>query len=431
MVKCIVIGGGFAGLSAAAFLSEKNFRVKLLEGSPKLGGRAYSLDIPQYDDIYDNGQHILMGCYENTLKYLKLIGSENLVEFQKNLKVNFVERGGRNFLLSSSSSIYPINLFFAILKYNAIRFRDRLKVLKFFLSIAFSKSSKLKDLTILEWLKKNGQNSATIKSLWEILAIGTLNTSIHKASAAMFAEVLKKMFLSGNKSSLIVLPASGLSDMYCKQTVEMLLNDGSEVHISDSVVELQTDGNMITKIKTRKTEYDDFDFIISAVPHYSLLKFISNLKLPNYKNLDLEYSTIINVHLWLKDNPFSESFYGLISSKVHWLFNHNKHITLVTSNANEFSEYSNEELVKLFCEEVEDYFPVFNKDLVFDYKVIREKRATFIPSIKSMAARENLTNSYKNLIIAGDWTNTGLPSTIEGAVKSGLLAAENVENSLN
>ncbi len=424
MAKCIIIGGGFAGLSAAVSLSKSNHKVTLLEASPKLGGRAYSLKIQENDDTIDNGQHILMGCYQNTIDFFEMIGSSNLLEFQESLKVDFVERGGRSFLLKANSLFYPLNLLMAILKYNAFGIRNRFRTLPVIFSLPFLNSKKISSLTVKDWLIKNNQNSSTIMKLWEIIAIGTLNTTLDKASASIFADALKKIFLGGNKASAIVLPAKGLSDIYCYQSQEFLEKNNSKVKLSEAVIKMEYDGKKISKVFTNENIYDDFDYVISSVPHHSLIKILPEEIQTNLSELPIEYSPILNIHLWLKDNPFTEKFCGLIDSKIHWIFNHQKHISLVTSSADELIELPSEEIVKIACDELEDYFPVFSKEKVTSYKVIKEKRATFIPTIQNTNARAEIPKRIANLVLAGDWTNTGLPSTIEGAVKSGLDAAD-------
>ena len=129
----------------------------------------------------------------------------------------------------------------------------------------------------------------------------------------------------------------------------------------------------------------------------------------------------------MRSNPFSELFYGLIDSKIHWLFNHGSHITIVISAANDLVNIQNDEIFAIINSELEDYFTIFNRDIVVDYKIIKEKRATFIPTFDLEKKRRNISSPYKNLILAGDWTNTGLPSTIESAVKSGKSAANEIK----
>ena len=146
---------------------------------------------------------------------------------------------------------------------------------------------------------------------------------------------------------------------------------------------------------------------------------------------DLNYSPILNVHFWLNENPFKEKFYGLINSKIHWLFNHGDHISLTSSSADELIGFENDYIKTLFLSEIEKFFPIFKSEFVNNSIVIKEKRATFIPDVVSSESRNNIYSPFDNLYFAGDWTNTGLPSTIESAVLSGKTAANYVSSFLN
>ena len=159
-----------------------------------------------------------------------------------------------------------------------------------------------------------------------------------------------------------------------------------------------------------------------ALPVYTVKKIMDNSNI----NLDLpefEYSSILNVHLWLKENPFKERFYGFIGSQIHWLFNHGKHISLTTSSANNLINLESRVIIRHFCSEIELYFPIFRTEMVVDSKVMKERRATFIPNIASTEKRKNFNWKLENFLLAGDWTNTDLPATIESAVLSGKIAA--------
>lgn len=426
MTKCIIIGGGFAGLSAACYLAGKGIKVHLLEGSPKLGGRAYSFNYQNENTVVDNGQHIMMGCYKNTIDFLKLIGAENKISFQESLKINFVERGGENHKLDSSKLFYPFNLLLAILNYTAISFRERISILKLFIKIFFTNPKKYKNISAAEWLENEKQNKRIIKSLWEIIVVGTLNTSAENASAEMLIKILKEIFFTGRKSSVIVLPETGLSEMYCEDAKKYVIKNGGEISLSEKVIELGIEEEKIKKVVTNKDVYSDYDFIISAVPFHSFQKIINESENENLQKMGIDYSPILTAHLWLSNNPFGEKFYGLIDSKIHWVFNHGKHITIVTSAANELIDLNEEEITKIIYSELENYFPIFSQSFVTEKLILKEKRATFIPTVELTERRDKLKFSFKNFFIAGDWTNTGLPSTIEGAVLSGRAAADAV-----
>lgn len=428
MKKCLVIGGGFAGLSTSVFLSEQNVEVTLLEASPKLGGRAYSILDDNNKDSYDNGQHILMGCYYDTLNFLSKIDALDCLDIQDSLNVTFVKRGGKEYELNSPKYFYPLNLLYSILNYKAVPLKSRLKMVDFFLDLICCDENDLSGITVLQWLKEKKQSDEAIEALWEIITVGALNTTVEKASAKIFAGILKRIFLDGSKAAAIVVPKTGLSELYTQKSSEYILSRGGSINLSERVLKFVTDQNKIRGVVTDRNHYKDFDFVISAVPVYSLEKIFSNSNIStNDFNLpSLEYSPILNIHLRLKQNPFDKKFYGLIGSQFHWLFNHEHHISITTSSAEKIINEPNEKILKDLYSDLEIYFPIFETGFVTDYQIVKERRATFIPDTNSEDAREKVVNKIWNFILAGDWTNTGLPSTIESAVISGRIAAERV-----
>jgi squalene-associated FAD-dependent desaturase len=426
MKKCIIIGGGIAGLTSAAYLSNLGFHVMLLESTPKLGGRAYSFKDNYANNDIDNGQHILMGCYVDTLKFIKLIGAKENFIYQNSLQVNFLKSGKSELRLNAFGKLYPINLLVALLRFKAVTFQERLSIVRFMLKLPFVSSHKIKDMNVKEWLEKENQSEDVVKSLWQIIAVGALNTSIDKASAITFRDILLKIFFRGNSASTIILPKYGLSQSYVKNAVDFIELNNGKVELSSNVEELIIPENKIVEIRTANKSYKDVDFVISAVPFYSLMKFLPAGILSTYISFD--YSSILNIHIWLKNNPLNESFYGLIDSPVHWIFNKGLHINLVISDANHLMEKSAEEIYKMCLHELKIFTTISESD-VQNYKVIKEKRATFIPTNQILNSRSSSKTKISNLFLAGDWNDTGLPSTLESAVKSGRIAAENVTSS--
>ncbi len=427
MKKCIVIGGGFAGLTAAAYLSNSGFKVELLEASPKLGGRAYSFKDSSTGSTIDNGQHIMMGCYYDTLKFIKLIGAEDNFLFQKRLEINFLTSDSKLIELKSFPLPYPFNLLFGLMNFKAISISNRIRFLKLFLKLPFINIEKLKELTVYDWLIKENQNEKIREAFWEILSVGALNTSIKKASALTFAIILKEIFLKGNKSATIILPKYGLSESYCESAASFIRKKNGIINLTEAVERMAISDGKIVEIETSKRKIDDFDFVISSVPFHAIKKIIPQLKYQ--KNFELSYSAILTVHIWLKENMLKEKFYGLINSPVHWLFNHDDHFTIVVSDANDLIEKTKEEIFEVIYSELEQFIKIKKSDIL-SYKIIKEKRATFIPSKEILFNRPKSITEFNNLFIAGDWTDTKLPSTIESAVKSGRVAAAQIINSL-
>jgi len=419
--KVIVIGGGFAGLSAAAYLAKNKYKVKLLEASPKLGGRAYSFVDRETSTEIDNGQHILMGCYYDTINFLSLIRASDNFHFQKRLKVDFVQKGFIIHTLKSFPFFYPLNLIIGFLNFGAISVTDRLSALRLLIKLPFYTSNKFSQLSIKDWLEKENQSESIQKAFWKILAVGALNTNLEKASAKIFIDILKQIFLEGNKSATIVLPKKGLSKSYTGNAQEFILRNDGDICLSEQVEAVIIHNNRVSEIRSYKQKYSDFDYVISATPAFTLeriLKDESSIRLP-----DFEYATILNIHIWLKNNVIPVGFFGLIDSPVHWVFNKGTHLNIVISDANEFNNKLDNDILEFVKSELKKYF-LLDPELISNCKIIKEKRSTFVPSKEIIDVRPSQKTKIENLVLAGDWVNTGLPSTIESAVKSGRVAAE-------
>jgi len=428
MKRCIVIGCGLAGLTSAAYLTQNGFHVEILEASPKAGGRAYSLKDNETGSVIDNGQHIIMGCYKETLKLFKLIGAEENLIRQNRINVNFIKENFILVPLQASLLLYPFNLLSALLNYKAIAFRDRILLLKFFLKLPFISKKSIKDFSVYDWLIKENQNEYLRKAFWEIIVAGALNTNIKKASAVTFLIVLKEIFLRGTKAATIILPKLGLSNTYCENASMFIEKRNGRIYFLERVTELITSDGRIAEICTTKRKITDFDFVISAVPLYALKKILPVMETET--QLELSYSSILSIHIWLKNNKLTGGFYGLINSPVHWIFNHHDHLTLVISDADGLIDKSKEEIFEMSAVELNKYIKV-GKDQIISYKIIKERRATFVPTNSILNSRPKQTTNLNNFFLAGDWVDTGLPSTIESAVKSGKVAAELIINKLS
>jgi squalene-associated FAD-dependent desaturase len=425
MKRCLIIGGGLAGLTAASILSSKNFSVTLIESSPKLGGRTYSFIEKKTDSEIDNGQHIMMGCYKETLSFLKLIGAENNFEYQNNLFLKFLDRNRNQFQINASTLFYPFNLLLSIINYDVLNPSDKFSFILFLLKLPFLSKSSLSRITLEEWLGKENQSLNIIKNFWKILCVGALNTNLEKASALVYYEILMQIFFKGNFASTIIIPKYGLSESIIYPASLFIEKNGGMTIPSETAKEVVVKNQKIISIKSENNIYENYDYFISAIPLYALDKIISKKTLDI--DLELEYSTILNIHIWLNKNTLQGMFYGLLDSISHWIFVKEKHINIVISDADSLADKSKVEIFNFVIEELIQYTSIIREDIQH-YKIIKEKRATFIPSIDTLGKRPNSKTEIKNLFLAGDWVNTGLPSTIESAVKSGRIAAGLVLN---
>ena len=213
MKTAIVMGGGWAGLSCAAGLAEKGFKVTLLEQSGRLGGRASSFIDEKTGDTIDNGQHLFMGCYLRTIEFLKKIGTLGKLRFQKDLSVDFVGRDGKNSYLRCGALPSPFHLLSGLWGLGTLSFKDKWNMLRVYNGIRKSGNGALKGLTVEDWLKKCGQSEKSRRYFWDLITIATLNEQSSIAEADSLAVVLKEAFFSNREKSQIALSSVGLSDL--------------------------------------------------------------------------------------------------------------------------------------------------------------------------------------------------------------------------
>ena len=424
MKKCLIIGGGLAGLSSAVYLTQKGFNVELIEASPKLGGRTYSFFDKEKKTEIDNGQHILMGSYENTFEFLKIIGTESILDYQSKLKVEYYKKDRVKYILKSPHKFYPFNLIQALLNFKAVTFYDRIKALKVLVGLTKTNNDLYSERTVKEYLTEKDQSQNAISAIWELLTVSALNTNLNEASANIFLFILKKMFLEGNKSSTIVLPIAPLSKLFIEPVEEYFKINKIKYSCSEAVTSLTEENNKIKKVLTTKREISDFDSLILAIPHHAIGKINTKFSIVADEILNLETSSIITIHIWLKREILTSKFAGFLDSKIHWIFNNGTHVSVVISAADEFVLMKKSEIFDIVINELELFLNDFSKDSVKDYKVIKEKRATFKCTIENEKFRSKVSSNFENLTLAGDWTNTKLPGTIEGAIQSGKFAAE-------
>lgn len=425
MKKVLIIGGGLAGLTAASILSAKKYSVTLLESSPKLGGRTYSFKDDESHSSIDNGQHILMGCYQETLKLIKLINAASNFYYQKNLELNFLSKERILYALKADKLFYPFNLLYAILNYDVLTLNDKISFISFVIKLPLLSRKSLLNLSVMDWLKNNNQSGNAIKMFWEILCVGAMNTNLSKASAEIFHNILIQIFFKGNFSSTIILPKFGLSESIIKPAKDFILKQNGNVLNSETVKEILVENNVVKKVSTSENVYDNFDYVISAVPLFALEKIIdvNQLRL----NAKLNYSSILNIHLWIDVLQLDEKFYGFLSSPLHWIFKKDNHFNIVISDGDYLIEKTKDEILDFLIDELSEFINI-KKESIINSKILKEKRATFIPEKNVNQNRPHSNTKIKNLFLAGDWINTGLPSTIESAVKSGRLAAEEIIN---
>jgi squalene-associated FAD-dependent desaturase len=415
--------------------------ILLLEQRPFLGGRTYSFIDEITGDAVDNGQHLMMGCYHATRRYLKLIGSEHLATLQPNLHIDFLhpERGGAS--LSCPALPSPVHVLVGLLRLQSLPLRDRLKLLRVGAEVLFRTSAteqKLQGLTVDEWLSSLGQTELAKKYLWDILAIGTLNDDPKAVSALLFYRVLCAAFAGSREDSCLLVPRVGLSELLVDPAVRFLQSHGAEIRTDCGVKELLVEGGTLRGVRCEDGTVAQAAHTVSAIPYFALQPLLEKSASTMAQQLTkFESSPIITIHVWLDRVVMAQDFAALLDARVQWVFNKSnilarrktsgrQYLSLVISGAAEYIAMEKEQLVAVAMEDILRVLPKAASARVVHSLVIKEKRATFSATPEVERHRPSVHADVKGLLLAGDWTNTGYPATIEGAVMSGLAAADAV-----
>ncbi len=437
----VVIGGGFAGLSAGVALAERGFRVAVLERKPALGGRAYSFIDPESGDFVDNGQHVLMGCYAETLDFLKKIGTYDKLVFLENLEIEMVAPGGARATLRTGRLPGPFHMTAAVLRYGHLSFRERASLLRAglrLLAMRRSDRAALERTDVATLMDRLGQSERARQSFWYPLTIATLNEEPKLASSALLAEVLKRAFFARRRDSAFVYSKVGLSDLYCGAAAEFIQRRDGVVTSRTGVEALELgSGGVIERVRLRDGGSLNAANFIAAVPCGPLLQMLPPgiADDPFFARITgLRYSPIICVHVWLDREVIDSAFVGFIGTTTQWLFNkrrifdrsgdrHHGYLSFVISGARALVDRSNEELLEQVMNDLRAMVPAAREAKVLKALVLKEKQATMAPAPDSHAIRPGTVTPIPNLFLAGDWIQTGLPATIESAVISGRAAA--------
>ncbi|MEX1140590.1 MAG: hydroxysqualene dehydroxylase HpnE [Bacteroidota bacterium] len=434
----IIIGGGVAGLSAAVRLAKQGAKVLLLEQKPYLGGRTYSFRDKRTGDIVDNGQHLMMGCYHETRAYLESIGSSHLVSLQPRLRIDFLHPHLGSASLDCWPLPAPLNVLSGLLRLRSIPLLDRFRLLRIgmeLLSSSRQKEQELALLTVDQWLQQCGQTGENRKYLWDVIAIGTLNDDPKIVSALLFYRVLKAAFMGSDSDASLLIPRAGLSEILVDPAVELIRRQGGEVLANQEVDSFSFQAERTEKVRVGREVYKA-GAVIAAVPYFALQpllqksrsreRFVAGLS-------GLKSSPIITVNLWFEKPVFDMEFAAVLDSNIQWIFNRTamlsldrkrQYLSVVISGASKEVSWSKEKLVLTTRSELERIIPGLKGVRLVHSLVLKEKRATFSPTPGSLALRPDALTETRNLFLAGDWTDTGLPATIEGAVLSGHRAAE-------
>jgi squalene-associated FAD-dependent desaturase len=438
----IVIGAGFAGLSAASKLAGEGARVLVLEARSRLGGRATAFHDRETGELVDNGQHVMLACNVETLAFLREIGAGAHVSIQSHLNVPMIDRSGRRSRLTCSTTLpSPLHLVAGVLDWEGLPWRDRLAAFAMAapLKIARGESepgarrrASSPGETVENWLIRNRQTAVIREMLWNPLALAALNQPPNRAAAPPFVRVLGEMFGHDPRSAALVLPTKPLHLMYAEPARAYIENRGGEVR-TGAPAKARIDGGGVVTVEANGERWTP-GAVISSVPWHALPELFNGVPVPLTDTIArarrMESSPIVTVNLWFDRQVIDEPFLGLPGRAMQWVFDKRivfggsaSHLSLVSSGAGPLVQQSNEELIATAHRELLEAIPEIRRARRVRATVVREPHATFSLA-PGQPARPVTETGVPGFYLAGDWIDTGLPATIESAVRSGHRAAE-------
>ncbi len=434
-VDALIIGGGFAGLSTAVQLADAGLRVALLEQKPHLGGRVYSIRDRESGDMIDNGQHVIMGCYHSTLAFMRTIGTTDSVKFQPSLSTPYRGMNGE----TTSDSLHcprlpgPIHLLAGLLAMDSLSSGDKFAALRYGMSLRFGGARKGE--TVHQLSARLRQPLAIRQRLWDPIALSALNEETASADAGVFVRVLKDAFFGKARDSRLGLPVKPLSEMHGEAAVRFIQERQGRVMLDTKGKTFDWDQHRIKGVTLANGERITCDICISAVPAKVLRKLFVGSGLETMIGVpELGASPILSVYLWFDKEIADEEFCCLQNSSFEWAFhrkqfmNEGQHkrpcVCLVASAARRLDGLSREEIIQRGMNDLRRAYGAHVPEQPRHATVFWEREATFSCTPENHKKRPGTKTPLKNFFLAGDWTQTGLPATIEGAVRSGETAAQ-------
>jgi squalene-associated FAD-dependent desaturase len=431
-----IIGGGLAGLAAGCALADAGYKVTLFERKPYLGGRASSYEHPATGEVVDNCQHVLLGCCTNLINFYDRLGVKDKIKWYD--KLTFIEPGGRSGTLSPSGIPAPFHASTAFLKFPLLSMRDKLGVAQAMMAVMRG-APKDDGKDFMTWLREHGQTQCALDRFWGPVLVSALNDDLDKVSVTYGAMVFRDAFLKSAEAGRMGVPTVPLSQLY-GHAADYIRERGGEVLLRSSVEGFTSDGVRST---VHASGGDlEFDYVVSAVPFHAVERLLPDSTESEHFAAELHglhTVPITGIHFWFDREVTPLEHAVLLDRTIQWMFQKSKilgrpgiggpvaagsYLELVVSSSKTLLEKQRAEIIELAQRELAEFFPSAKDARLLKATVVKEVHATFSPSPGSDAYRLRPQTPWKNIFMSGDWTATGWPATMEGAVRAGYSSAE-------
>lgn len=450
--RVIVVGGGLAGVTAALRCRDAGFAVTVLEARPRLGGATYSFGRGEL--TVDTGQHVFLRCYSAYAALLRRLGVLDGVRVQPRFRVPVVAPGGRGWLLRRNRLPAPAHLLPALWGHQALTLTERATALRTALALRRldPDDPALDETSFGEWLRARGEPERAVRVLWGLLVVAALNAEPQHVSLAMAAKVFRTGVLDTTTGGDIGIPQRPLGDLHDLPARRALTAAGVTLRLGAKALAVrQEDNGLRVTVQGRSEEELGAESVVVAVPHAAATKLLGEFDLAEQRSWSrLSAAPIVNVHV-VYDRPVTDlEMAAAVDSPVQWVFDRTaaagaaqhasgyargnrtgnkqaQYLVVSLSAAHSYLEMRTRDLRALFLPALRELFPPAHHATVLDFFVTREPAATFLPAPGSRALRPAARTGVPGLVLAGAWTDTGWPDTLEGAVTSGNHAAEAVD----
>ena len=432
-----IVGGGVAGMSAACALAEAGYRVQLVERRGYLGGRASSYLHPGVNEVIDNCQHVLFGCCTNLIAFYRRIGVADRIHWTS--EMTMIEPGGRRSVLGPSSLPAPLHGLPKLLSAHAFSFADKMALARAFCALMRPDSQDYSHESLGNWLRRQRQTKGVIERFWRLVIASALNADLDSIALNYAAKVIRELFLNSAEAGSMGMSSVPLSDLY-KSASDYLSQRGSTVRLNSNVEAASWDEDAsLWSIKTR-SETLTSEFLLIALPFEAMQNLLPHLPPAEGANAlahqieQHEHWPICSVHLWFDREITDLEHAVLLDGEIHWMYNKSRlqpwrnlngsYVELVISASRSFAALTREQAIEFSVKSLGQYFPEVKNAKLEKAALIKEMRATFGVPPGIDAARPFVDSPWPNCFLAGDWIDTGWPSTMESAARAGHLAAE-------